>query len=270
MSKINKIVITGLAAIALGISGANASIQPFQNAAQRYDEPLIEIYQAPELENLVQSEQTQNNMAHIVGVPGVVKNETPAIQPTKIVYLTFDDGGYYYWDTLRILNEKNAKATFCLVGYFMEQNPDFVRNAVASGDVICNHTYDHPHLSSLSNEQIAWELNKADIAYDSIINPNTGGDTTKPWMRLPYEDGARDLRVLSVIRSLGYNVVKGTVDADSHNIISAAAIEKNVLSHVGNGSTVIFHMIDPALIDALPVIIDQLSNQGYYFATFNG
>lgn len=278
MLSLKKIAITGLSALALGLS-ANVDVaplfSPITNSSQAYSaeiEPLVEIFQMPGLEGIVQGSQTAGNMMYRIGVPGVSKNNEQmcAVQPDKVAYLSFDDGGYYYWDTLKILNERNAKATFCLVGQFMENNPDFVRAAVGTGHRICNHTYTHAHLPLLTNEQIAWELNRADAAFDSIVNPYTSGDTTKPWMRLPFGEGKKDTRVISVVNGIGYYSILWNIDADSHKIIGADAIKKNVIPNVKNGSIVLFHMIDPELLQALPDIIEDLSCQGYELVNFDG
>jgi len=266
-------IAVGLAALALGFSsnaGASSHLITTQTEIhQNASEPLVEIYQPSGLESLVQSEQ--NNMVYRIGVPGVTKNTPPIPAPDKIVYLSFDDGPKgYYWETLSILNTNNAKATFCLVGYFMEQNPDFIRAAVASGQSICNHTYDHPYLTLLSNEQIAYELNRTDAIYDAIINPDIPGDTTRPWMRLPYGDGARDPRVISTVNSLGYAVVMWHLDADDRKMINADAIVNNVVPKVKNGSVVLMHLVNIEILNALPRIIDELHARGYQFVTFDG
>jgi len=269
MSTINKIAIAGIAALALGFSSnASASLSSIttQNEIhQNASVSLIEIYQPLGLENLVQSEQ--NNMIYRVGVPGVVKNDR---KPDKVVYLSFDDGYGDIWQILNMLNSLpyNVHATFCLLGAVMEKQPDFVRAAVASGHRICNHTYNHHNLSLLSDAEIAKQLNYTDYIYDSIINPETPGDTTKPWMRAP--GGTHDQRVIATVNNLGYYIEGWNVSSiDTEPSFDANTIIGNVLPKVQNGSIILFHFSNPADLQAVPIIVQSLHNQGYEFATFD-
>ena len=63
----------------------------------------------------------------------------------KIAYLTFDDG-----PTLRatprvldILKEENVKASFFVIGKYVDKHPELVKRAYDDGHYIANHGYDH-------------------------------------------------------------------------------------------------------------------------------
>ena len=61
------------------------------------------------------------------------------------IYLTFD-AGYENGNTekiLDILEEQQVKATFFLVGNYMEKCPDIVQRMVDEGHLVGNHTYHH-------------------------------------------------------------------------------------------------------------------------------
>jgi len=64
---------------------------------------------------------------------------------TNAVALTFDDGPDPA-QTPRILAElakHHVKAVFCLVGEQVAKHPEIVRQIVADGHTLCNHTWDH-------------------------------------------------------------------------------------------------------------------------------
>ncbi|GAB2629056.1 hypothetical protein Aab01nite_21010 [Paractinoplanes abujensis] len=64
---------------------------------------------------------------------------------SKVVALTFDDGPdpVQTPKILELLAEHQVKATFCLVGTQVERHPEIVRQIVADGHTLCNHTWDH-------------------------------------------------------------------------------------------------------------------------------
>jgi peptidoglycan/xylan/chitin deacetylase (PgdA/CDA1 family) len=64
---------------------------------------------------------------------------------TKAVALTFDDGPdpVQTPKILKLLAQQHVKATFCLVGSNVQKHPELVRQIVAGGHTLCNHTWNH-------------------------------------------------------------------------------------------------------------------------------
>src|SRR5215831_7729661 len=62
--------------------------------------------------------------------------------------LTFDDGPNdpHTMRLLEVLARHNARATFFLIGKYVQQRPDIVRAIAAAGHEIGNHTFTHPNL----------------------------------------------------------------------------------------------------------------------------
>lgn len=67
------------------------------------------------------------------------------ITGSKSVALTFDDGPdpAQTPKILKLLAAQHVHATFCLVGENVRRNPEMVRQIVAGGHTLCNHTWDH-------------------------------------------------------------------------------------------------------------------------------
>ncbi|MBX2840607.1 MAG: polysaccharide deacetylase family protein [Flammeovirgaceae bacterium] len=63
----------------------------------------------------------------------------------KVIYLTFDDGPIPEMtpEILEILDQFNAKATFFCVGDNVRKYPEIAQEALAKGNALGNHTYNH-------------------------------------------------------------------------------------------------------------------------------
>ena len=175
------------------------------------------------------------------------------------VYLTFDDGYGYPQQILDVLNQNGVKASICMLGTVMANNQDLVRSYYNSGDVFCNHTYSHPYLTSLSDQQIRDELNSADNTFNQI-----SGDHLKCF-RPPY--GATNDRVNSIAAKLGYRLLMWSIDTNDWRGLNADTIYNNVVTNVREGAIILFHNSNPATVEALPRIITDLKNAGYNFST---
>ena len=83
-----------------------------------------------------------------------------AAQQAKLIALTFDDGPSptYTPEVLDILEQKHVRATFFLVGKWLPGKNDILRREVDDGDQIANHTFDHPKLTDLTDQEVQKEL----------------------------------------------------------------------------------------------------------------
>src|SRR5437773_2041484 len=111
---------------------------------------------------------------------------------TGIVALTFDagnEGGGAGAQILDILRERGLHVTFFLSGHWVDHNPQLAQQLVADGHEIANHSYSHPDLTHLSDNQIVYELDYTDQVVWDIV-----GVHTRPYFRPPF--GARNGHVL--------------------------------------------------------------------------
>ena len=79
---------------------------------------------------------------------------------SKQIALTYDDGPNdpHTLRLLEILSKHGVHATFFLMGRYVKQRPDIVREIAQAGHVIGNHTFHHPNLIFASAEQTRAEL----------------------------------------------------------------------------------------------------------------
>jgi peptidoglycan-N-acetylglucosamine deacetylase len=93
--------------------------------------------------------------------PAFRVSDVLADAPANAVALTIDDGPnpYYTPQVLAILRQNSVKATFSVVGIHARQYPALVRQALAEGHSVCNHSMTHPQpFATLTPAQITDEI----------------------------------------------------------------------------------------------------------------
>lgn len=111
---------------------------------------------------------------------GWVQTDDYSIEPYQIagfnrpiVSLTFDDGFEENVTTvLPKMTSKNMKSTQCYATQFVEGVPEQDQNVLAfknAGHEICSHTVSHPALTSLTIDQLTYELTHSKQYLESVI-----------------------------------------------------------------------------------------------------
>jgi len=200
--------------------------------------------------------------------------------PNKIA-ITFDDGPDPEWTPkiLNVLKNKNASATFFLIGIQTEKFPGVAQRIFDDGNLIGNHTFTHPDVTNASTGYMKFELNLAERLYASQFGERT------VLFRPPYAideepDTADQVRPLEIPQEMGYITVGNRIDPNDwseHPRRSAEQITEYVLSHlppcrVGDlrcGNIVLLHDGGgdrSETVRALPMIIDGIRAKGYEIA----
>ena len=180
---------------------------------------------------------------------------------TARVALTFD-AAWGAEDTqilIDALGKYGAKATFFVVGEWVDKYPDAVRSLHAAGHSVMNHSDTHPHMSQLAADGILKEANRASDKIEKItgVRPDL--------LRVPYGD--YNDTVIKTLRSGGYQVIQWDVDSLDWKDLSANEICRRVTDKVKPGSIVLFHNAAKHTPEALPVILANLKDKGYEFVT---
>jgi peptidoglycan-N-acetylglucosamine deacetylase len=181
----------------------------------------------------------------------------------KQVALTFDDGPHpkYTPQLLAILRKYNAKATFFVVGKQSELYPNLVKQEVAEGHSIGNHTYHHINLTKIPQEDVATEIK----ACGDVIRHITG---RAPHLFRP-PGGDYDNNVAIAAEALGYTMVLWTDDPGDYASPGEKVIERRLLDRIGDGGIILIHDGVQQTIDVLPQILDHLRQRGYKFVTID-
>lgn len=178
--------------------------------------------------------------------------------------LTFDDGPdpRYTPKILEILDHYGVKATFFLVGGNAERNPDVVRQIVAKGHVIGNHTYSHKVIGKLTEEQKVREIERT----SEVLGRITG--KAPAFFRSPY--GYFDTAYFVLADRMGMTQVMWSVVPEDWTNPGAAVIARRVLDKSSNGSIILLHDAGgdrSQLVEALPAIIEGLRKKGLELVT---
>ena len=175
----------------------------------------------------------------------------------KTVSLTFD-AAWGNEDTQQLIDIPDTygvKATFFLVGEWVDKYPESVKQLHDAGHEIANHSDTHPHMSKLSDKEIMNEVTLCNEKIEAI----TGEPVTL--FRCPY--GEYDDNVISTINGMDINVIQWNVDSLDWKDLSADDIRMRVTSNVVPGSIVLFHNAAKNTPEALPGILEYLLAEGY-------
>ncbi len=189
-----------------------------------------------------------------------------AVTDEPKIALTFDDGPHptYTSSLLEILEKCNVPATFFLIGKHIEANFQLAQKIAQTGHEIANHTFTHPLLFKLTDEQIREEIVRTDDLLRSL-------NTVQPrFLRPPM--GLFSRRVLDVVEQCGYKTVVGDVYPRDPHLPGKNKIVYRVLSRVLTGSIIILHdggnsnHVDRSqTITAVAELIPLLQARGFEF-----
>ena len=154
-----------------------------------------------------------------------------------------------------ILGRYGVKATFFVVGDWVDKYPESVRALHDAGHEVMNHSTKHPRMAKLSAQKIIEEVSACNDKIEAV----TGVRPTL--FRCPY--GEYDDNVIATIQSLGMTAIQWDTDSLDWKEIPASEITKRVTGKVQPGSIVLFHNAGLHTPEALPGIIEYLQREGY-------
>jgi peptidoglycan/xylan/chitin deacetylase (PgdA/CDA1 family) len=155
--------------------------------------------------------------------------------------LTFDDGPNPVWTPrlLDLLATHDVHATFFLVGSRAQAQPALVRQIVASGHLIGNHSWSHLNLALSSARRIGEELSRTNQILAQIAG------ALPRYFRPPY--GARRPEVLRAARRLGmipvlWNAMTSDWKNPSADAIASQLTHKiDCLHRQGRSANIVLH-----------------------------
>jgi len=178
------------------------------------------------------------------------------------IAMTFDDGPHAT-NTPKLLEmaaKRHIKLTFFVLGECIEQNPDVLRQEVAEGHEIGNHSWSHPNLAKLSDEGLRTQLQRTE---DMMVK--TAGIKPK-LMRPPYGELTKRQRIL-VNHEFGYKVILWDVDPLDWKRPGSDVVAQRIIAGARPGLIILSHDIHPPTIAAMPEVFDALLAKGFKFVT---
>ena len=177
------------------------------------------------------------------------------------IALTFDDGPHpdYTPRLLEILRKYHANATFFVVGEQAERHPELIREMVADGNAVANHTYHHVNLNRIP-EKIRDQMVATEIkACGEVL----AGITGKPPHLFRPPGGDYTDRVLEVCEALGYKVILWTDNPGDYRSPSPEFLREYVLDSARNGGIILLHDGVEQTVEVLPQILEILQARGF-------
>lgn len=206
--------------------------------------------------------------AATVAISSTVRAVQTAAEPRKVpiyrveshkkqVAISFDAawGNEQTEELLKILDDQKVKATFFLVGNWVDKYPEDVKSIAAHGNDIGNHSDTHPHMPSLEQSKAQNEI----TACNQKIEKLTGKAPTL--FRPPYGD--YNNMVIDCVKGAGMYCVQWDVDSLDWKDPTPEQMTKTVLDKVQDGSIVLMHNGAKNTPAALPSIIKGIQDKGY-------
>jgi peptidoglycan-N-acetylglucosamine deacetylase len=184
----------------------------------------------------------------------------------KIVALTFDDGPHqkHTREILDILKQNDVKATFFVIGENAQNHPDIIKEMSADGNIIGNHSYSHPRLNTLSDDEIETELTKtSNLIYKTIKK-------SPVLFRPPY--GSQSRRSIRTVNNFGFTTITWSYMSKDYELdkTTSEKIAREIINNTAPGSIIGLHDGGgnrEKTVAALPIIIHNLKKKGYEFLT---
>ncbi len=246
--KLTSALLLALALTSCGVAAAPVAKTPTAVPSPTPKSPAVATPSPPQQEQLTKQGVTAGNAVEVERGNSSLPR----------VALTFDAGGgsEYVSKILDILGKHGVRSTFFITGRWAEENPEALRQIVAAGHELGNHSYSHPSFTTLSDSEIAQELDKTEAIVRGIT-----GKSTKPFFRPPFGD--HDDRVRETVARNGYVTVYWTLDStDWRPEVTAAQVLRRVVSNTSNGYIVVQHVNSPQTAEALEGIVIGLKEKG--------
>lgn len=183
----------------------------------------------------------------------------------KEVALTFDVNwaeNEYIYDILDVLNKYNVKATFFVMGKWVnypEGNKEKLMKINEMGHEIGNHSYVHPSFSKIDESRMLEELTKTDdIIYEAI--------GVKPTL-FRFPSGDYNDKALQFVLDKGYKCIQWDCDSVDWKQSGEKVEYERIMKKATSGSIMLFHNNAKYTPSNLDKIISKLKEDGYEFVT---
>lgn len=180
----------------------------------------------------------------------------------KVVALTIDDGPHPQTtpQILRVLKEKQVKATFFVLGANAAVHSEWVKQAVQDGHEIGSHAYSHRFFNTMKAAEYEAEMDQANqlirqLACEPAVFRPPGGSWNDAVARA------------ALVR--GQTTILWSVDSGDWRRLPVSQVVRNTLDNVKPGSIILMHdgQLSLPTPEAVRIIIDNLKERGYQFVT---
>lgn len=179
----------------------------------------------------------------------------------KRIAITFDTtwGENNTVRLLDILDKYHVKATFFVLGKWVDEFPNETKEIAKRGHEIGNHSDKHPNMTSISKDKMMTEIASADAKIMAVTGK-------KPELfRCP--EGAYNDSVVNTVELTNHECIQWDVDSIDWRQQGANIEYSRVIKKVKPGSIILFHNAAKYTPENIPRIIEKLKAEGYEFVT---
>ncbi|MFC3882525.1 polysaccharide deacetylase family protein [Bacillus songklensis] len=163
-------------------------------------------------------------------------------------------GNEYIPQILETLKKHHVKATFFLEGRWAKNNPDMAKMIVAAGHEIGNHSFSHPNMKIISENQIKDELQKTNDVIQSVT-----GETCK-WFAPP--SGSYRQEVVDIASQMKMGTIMWSVDTIDWQKPQPHILIERVITKIHPGALVLMHPTE-STAKALDQLVNEIKQKGY-------
>ncbi|MES2133373.1 MAG: polysaccharide deacetylase family protein [Bacteroidota bacterium] len=178
----------------------------------------------------------------------------------KRVLLTFDDGPHNPNTTrvLEVLKRHHVKAVFFVVGKNFAANETIIKQMIAEGHHIGNHSFSHDAMIDL------WSTKKITHDFENCQKLIEAYQPGKKTMRPPY--GVTNPNVAGAIKKLGLQSIGWNIRSYDTSIKDVEKIKQRVISKLKPGAIILLHDRLDYMPELLESLIPAIKEKGYAFA----
>ena len=156
---------------------------------------------------------------------------------------------------LETLEKCNVKATFFMVGDWVEKYPEAVKKINQEGHEIGSHSDTHPHVNQLSSEENLEEIKTSSKKIEQITNKKV------TLYRPPY--GEYNNTVIKVANENSYIPIQWSLDTLDYTGITGNEMWNKIKDKISNGDIILMHNGTENTANSLDMILTNIKNKGY-------
>lgn len=185
----------------------------------------------------------------------------------KDIYLTFDNGyeNGFTPKVLDVLKKEKVPATFFVTGHYLKSNADLVKRMGKEGHIVGNHSWSHPDMTTISDDQIRKELERVRTETEKLT-----GKKKMVYLRPPR--GILSERTLAIAKQEGYKHVMWSLAFVDWKINQQKGWEYSyheIMKQIHPGAIILLHTVSKDNADALEKSIRDLKARGYTFKSLD-
>ena len=160
---------------------------------------------------------------------------------------------------LEVLEKEQVKATFFMVGEWIEKNEESAKKIFNAGHELANHSYSHPHVNNIGYDKNSEQISKC----SELIQKITGKPSTL--YRGPY--GEYNNTVIQSAKDNNHQTIQWSIDSLDYKSLTGEQMWERIEPKLQNGSIILMHNGTENTANSLEFLITNIKNKGYKLVT---